>query len=123
MVSDPDGIDVDAQFVVTKKGTPTAPAFKACLVAREFAAGNKRDDLFTRMPGTNTLRYAVSQAATWHWAKRLVIVVLDIHSAFLYEETGRFIWSFPEKIATGGNPEMVGILNKALPGTRAVPQQ
>ena len=64
MVSDPDGINVDAQFVVTKKGTPTAPAFKACLVGREFAAGNKRDDIFTGMPGTNTLRYAVSQAAT-----------------------------------------------------------
>ena len=63
MVSDLDGINVDAQFVVTKKGTPTAPAFKARLV-----------DLFTGMPGANTLRYAVSQAATWQWAKRLVIV-------------------------------------------------
>ena len=36
MVSDPDGINVDAHFVVAKKGTPTAPAFKARLVALEF---------------------------------------------------------------------------------------
>ena len=68
MESDPDGIKIDAKWVVTQKGTPAAPIIKARLVAREFAAGDKRDDLFARTPGLNALRYAVSQAATGHRA-------------------------------------------------------
>ena len=64
MDNDLDGIKVDAKCVVTRKGTPAAPSIKARLVAREFVAGDKQDDLFAGTPGPSILRYRVSQAAT-----------------------------------------------------------
>ena len=36
MESDPHGIKVDAKWIVTQKGTPTAPAIRARLVAQEL---------------------------------------------------------------------------------------
>ena len=38
MENDSDDINVDAKWVVTQKETPSAPSFKASLVACEFAA-------------------------------------------------------------------------------------
>ena len=84
-------LKVGAQWVVAQKGTPSALLVKARQVIREFAVGDKRDDLFAGTPEHSMLGYAVSQAATGHAARGQVLVVLDIKSAFLYGETKRAI--------------------------------
>ena len=53
--SDPEGIWVDARWVVTNKGSQEAPVAKCRFVAREFAT-DKRTDLYAGTLGSPTSR-------------------------------------------------------------------
>ena len=94
------------------------------MVAREFAAGDWRDDLFVVTPGLSVLRYAVSQAATGQASQGHILMVLDVKSAFSHGETKRAI--FLEHRNGDRNvrhPQLVGKLHKALDGTRDTSHQ
>ena len=72
---------VKVRWVQTNKGTKEAPNVRCRLVCQEYASGNPRDDLFAGTPPLSAAKLLVSDVASHHEEKCLLI--LDVSCAFL----------------------------------------
>ena len=106
------------RWVETEKGE----AVRSRLVAQEFARGDPRTDLFAGTPPLFAARTLVSLAATRR-RKQWTIMALDVSCAFLYADTERELYmELPAEDPKSKSGEWVGLLRRALYGTRDAPQ-
>ena len=118
--SDPEGIFVNVKWVRVNKGTRDNPQIKCRLVAQELAYGARMDELYANTPSLFCVKLAMLHAAQEGKARKLM--TLDVKSAFLYGAARRTIYiELPSADSQSGGMK-VGILRKALYGTRDAPQ-
>ena len=113
---------IDCRWVVTNKGTDTAPVAKARLVAREFA-DQKRNDLYAGTPGLGFIKMRLAAAArNAPTGAHKKLMTPDVKTAVLYGEARRRILvTLPRDISSQYDTPVVGRLKKALYGTRDAP--
>ena len=117
--------DMEGTFVRTKsvridKGTPASPKVRRRLVAQELAFGERMDELFSGTPPLSAVKMALAHTSIK--GKRKKLLVMDVKCAFLYAPAKRKIYiELPSRDprSSGG---VVGVLNRALYGTRDTPQ-
>ena len=115
---DPEGKYIRTRWVETEKNGEVRSRFVAC----EIAAGDPREDLFAGTPPLQAARTLVSMAATIR-PKPWKLMVLDVSCAFLYAECVRRLYiELPEAQQGAHGEKLVGLLRKALYGTRDAPQ-
>ena len=119
-VEDPEGVFVNVKWVRVNKGTRQQPQIKCRLVAQELGYGTRMDELYANTPSLSCVKLAMVYAAQRHKARKLM--TLDVKSAFLYGAARRKIYiELPSADPRAGGHE-VGVLHKALYGTRDAPQ-
>ena len=120
-MADPDGKFVKVKWVRTNKGTPKEQEVKCRLVAQELGYGQRMDELFAGTPSLMAVKLALAHAAKGGPQHR--IMVLDVKSAFLYGEMRRKVYiELPRQDPRWKEGRVVGVLRKALYGTRDAPQ-
>ena len=115
---------VGTRWVDVDKTPEAAPTIRSRCVAKEFAHGDPRLDLFAGTPPLSAMKLALSLLASSEGGRnprRCCGMVLDVKRAFLYGDTPRNIIidlpdEDPKKL-----PGLVGRLNKAMYGTRDAP--
>ena len=119
-MSDSEGVFVKVRWVRVSKGTKSNPVMKCRLVAQELAYEERMDDLDANTPSLSCICLAMAYAAQEGRGRKLM--TLDFKSAFLYGTARRKIYiELPSADPlSGGN--VVGVLKKALYGTRDAPQ-
>ena len=118
--NDPEGVFVNVKWVRTNKGTKHKPQVKCRLVAQELAYGTRMDELFANTPSLSCVKLAMIHAA--QEGKNRKLMTLDVKSAFLYGAARRKIYiELPSADPESGGSK-VGVLYKALYGTRDAPQ-
>ena len=108
---------VGTKWVITNKGTTTAPKVKARLVAQEFAT-DKSLDFFSGTPALAAVKMLLADVTTGPPGR--CVLTLDITGAFLYGEMVRDVAvKLPAEWNAG--PTEVGRLIKSLYGLRDAP--
>ena len=119
-MSDPEGVFVKVKWVRINKGTQQDPQIKCRLVAQELAYGVRMDELYANTPSLSCVKMAMVYAGQQDRHRKLM--TLDVQSAFLYGEARRIIYiELPTADPQFGGSK-VGMLHKALYGTRDAPQ-
>ena len=120
----PGAIKLSTKWVITNKGTKSAPVAKARLVAREFVSDRiDRDTLFAGTPGLASMKLLLSRAASTGRGPQLRVMILDVKTAFLYGLAKRDLYiELPAHDPHSADPTKVGKLRRALYGTRDAPQ-
>lgn len=117
---DPEGIFVKVKWVRVNKGSKSKPKMKCRLVAQELAYGTRMDELYANTPSLSCVKMAMVYAAEEGNNRKLM--TLDVKSAFLYGAARRKIYiELPSADPQAGGSK-VGLLRKALYGTRDAPQ-
>jgi hypothetical protein len=118
--NDPEGKFVKVKWVRINKGSREHPQVKCRLVAQELGYGQRMDELFSGTPSLLTLRLVLLHAAKG--GRNRGLMILDVKCAFLYGECRRVIYiELPTQDPQYGG-EFVGVLRKAMYGTRDAPQ-
>ena len=116
---------VDVRWLdIDKAEAGMPPDVRSRCVAREFAT-DARDDLFAGTPALEAIKMLVSIVASSSGGrvptKRLM--AMDIKRAFLHADMTREVYiNLPPEAKEGDKEEMVGLLKKAMYGTRDAPQ-
>lgn len=116
---------VGVRWVETDKGVPGAPKVRCRLVAQEFATEADPDsELFAPTPPLAATRWLISGAASQGKKgpgnERLML--LDSKKAFLYADIERELYiELPDDDEHKKGGVNVGLLNKAMYGTRDAP--
>ena len=119
-INDPEGVFVNVKWVRVNKGTRHEPQVKCRLVAQELGYGTRMDELFANTPSLACVKLAMIHAAESRKFRKLM--TLDVKSAFLYGAARRKIYiELPSADPKAGG-DKVGVLRKALYGTRDAPQ-
>ena len=93
-------------------------------MGQEFATSGKRYDLYARTLPLAVARYLVSRCASrgHHGARGHRILLVDVKKAFLYGRISRRVYvEIPAEDDQAPQGDYVGLLNKALYGTRDAP--
>ena len=118
-LNDPDGSFVKVKWVRTNKGTAAQPNIRCRLVAQEIGYGQRIDELFSGTPSLMSTKMAIVHAAKGGRG----IMVMDVKCAFLYCVCRRRIYiELPRQDPKHGAADLVGLLQKAMYGTRDAPQ-
>ena len=116
---DGEGIFVKVRWVRVNKGTKTNPHMKCRLVAQELGYGARMDEPYANTPSLRCIKLAMYAAQK---GKDRKLMTLDVQSAFLCGAARRKIYiELPSADPQHGSDE-VGLLRKALRGTRDAPQ-
>ena len=117
---------VGVRWVETDKGTGGVPKVRSRLVCQEFAYG--KDDptgaLFAPTPPLAATRLLLSGVASQgrHGSSNVRAMLLDFKRAFLYGDAERELYiELPEDDERRAGGENVGLLQKAMYGTRDAP--
>ena len=117
---DGEGVFVKVRWVRVNKGTKTNPHMKCRLVAQELGYGTRMDELYANTPSLSCIMLTMVYAAQKGKGRKLM--TLDVKSAFLYGAARRKIYiELPSADPQHGS-DKVGLLRKALYGTRDAPQ-
>ena len=123
MESYPDGIKVDAKWVVTQKGTPAAPIIKARLVAREICGWREEGRSFCRNAWATCTEIRGLPGCHWspcfksgHHGPRHQVRFL------VWRSQEGDLFGASQEDRNEGYPDFVGKLHKALYGSRDAPQ-
>ena len=119
-VNDPEGVFVNVKWVRVNKGTKQRPQIKCRLVAQELAYGVRMDELYANTPSLSCVKLAMLFAAQSGKGRKLM--TLDVKSAFLYGAARRKIYIELPSADPHAGGSTVGVLYKALYGTRDAPQ-
>lgn len=126
MEADREAVHVSCKWVITNKGTRESPIIKARYVAREFVSkAIDRDELYAATPGLMTMRLLLSRMASTRAGNggHRCGMILDVKGAFLYGDARRRIYiELPECDPAAADADKVGIIERALYGTRDAPQ-
>ena len=118
--NDQEGVFVNVKWVRVNKGTRERPQVKCRLVAQELGYGTRMDELYANTPSLFCVKMAMLHAAQEGKGRKLM--TLDVKSAFLYGAARRKIYiELPSADPMAGG-DKVGVLHKALYGTRDAPQ-
>ena len=115
---------IDVRWLDVDKAAPgEASDVQSRCVAKEFAT-SQRDDIFAGTPSLESAKLLLSMAATGNSKHRKQVMVMDVERAFLHAPmTEEMYINLPSEALSSGETEpMVGILRKALYGTRNAPQ-
>ena len=116
---------VGVRWVDTNKGTTAEPRIRSRLVCREFNfGGDPTGEMFAPTPPLAATRYLLSRIASrgarGPGAYRTML--LDFKRAFLYGDVEREIFiHLPEEDSRRNGGQRVGVLRKAMYGTRDAP--
>ena len=115
--------DREGKFVKTRwDQTVKGDDVRCRLVAKEFAKGDPREDLFAGTPPLFAAKMVVSRTASSP-GRRWTLMVLDMSCAFLYADITRRVYiELPTEDPESVSGTKVGKLEKALYGTRDAPQ-
>ena len=123
-VTDPEGKFIGVRWVDVNKGTDEVPNVRSRLVGQEYAVGPRRDELYAPTPPLAAARMLLSLCASrgvcgpGDWR----ILLLDIKKAFLYGKMSRHVYiELPSEDPMSEGGQMVGMLDKAMYGTRDAP--
>ena len=115
-LNDPDGSFVKVKWVRTIKGTAAQPNIRCRLVAQETGYGQRIDELFSGTPSLMSTKIAKGEGGRG-------IMVMDVKCAFLYSVCRRRIYiELLRQDPKHGAADLVGLLQKAMYGTRDAPQ-
>jgi len=118
--NDKEGKFVKVKWVRINKGTSEQQRIRCRLVAQELGFGVKDDELYAGTPSLATMKMMLSFFASSP-DPDVVLKVIDVKSAFLYGEARRSIYiELPSQDPYSGG-EWVGLLVKAMYGTRDAP--
>ena len=119
-LNDPDGSFVKVKWVRTNKGTAAQPNIRCRLVAQEIRNGQRIRRTLLRHTFAVAMKMAIVRAAMGRgWA----IMVMDVKCAFLYGVCRRRVYiELPRQDPKHGVADLVGLLQKAMYGTRDAPQ-
>ena len=116
---------IGVRWVEVNKGTTEKPRVRSRLVCQEFnSKGNHPDELFAPTPPVMATRWLISEAASQgrHGPSDLRLMVLDFKRAFLYADIKREVFiELPDDDARKAGGSNVGLLHKAMYGTRDAP--
>ena len=120
-MNDPEGQFVKVKWVRTNKGSVADQVVKCRLVAQELGYGQRMDELFSGTPSLMVVKVALAHAAKGGQNRGLMF--MDVKGAFLYGECRRKIYiELPSQDPRHGDGGLVGMLRKAMYGTRDAPQ-
>lgn len=120
-VNDPEGKFVKVKWVRTNKGSMADQVVKCRLVAQELGYGQRMDELFSGTPSLMAVKVALAHAAKG--GKSRGVMIMDVKAAFLYGKCRRKIYiELPSQDPRHGDGGLVGLLKKAMYGTRDAPQ-
>ena len=118
---DAEGKFVKVKWVRVNKGTADEPKIRCRLVAQELGYGERIDELFAGTPSLTSVRLALHHTAKG--GNDHQIMIMDVKSAFLYGVMKRKVYiELPTQDPRYGDGNLVGVLNKAMYGTRDAPQ-
>ena len=116
---------LDVRWVDIEKADLGMPSnVKSRCVVKDFAT-TIRDDLFAGTPALEAVKLIISLAASSRrgLAPQKRIMVMDVKGAFLHAAMRRKVYiNLPEEATRGDKEEMVGLLKRAMYGTRDAPQ-
>lgn len=114
---------IDVRWIDTNMAAPgMLPDIRARCVAKEFAS-TIRDDLFAATPSLESTKMPLSIAASHDRGRKRKIMVMDIKRAFLHAPILREVYiNLPQEAQKGDGELMMGLLHRALYGTRDAPQ-
>ena len=117
---------IDVRWLdVDKAAEGEVPGIRSRCVAKEFADKYK-DDIFADTPALEAIRMMISMVASsakgaMPQSRRLM--AMDIKRAFLYADMPREMYiNLPSEALDKGDGDVVGLLVKAMYGTRDAPQ-
>ena len=112
---------VKVKWVRTNKGTPMDPEVRCRLVAQELGYGQRMDELFAGTPSLMAVKLILHHAGKGRPEQG--IMVLDVKCAFLYGQIRRRVYiELPQQDSRSADKSVVGVLRKAMYGTRDAPQ-
>ena len=106
-----------------KSADPMMQDVRSRCVAKEFAT-SARDDLFAATPALETVRWLLSDVASsgHRRAPSRRLMALDVKRAFLHAPMQREVYiELPQEARMPGEGDVVGLLQKAMYGTRDAP--
>ena len=114
---------IDTRWVDTNKGDSTRVRVRSRLVAKQFNNGKGGEDLFAATPPIEALRAILSSAVSSERDKCLMSI--DVSRAYMYAKAKgtTYIEIPPEDIETEEDKDKVGLLVRAMYGTRAAAQE
>ena len=116
---------IDVRWLDIDKAEPGMPPdVRSRCVAREFA-NEVRDDLFAGTPALEAIKMLISMVASSGQGRSPTkrLMAMDIKRAFLHAEMSREVYiNLPDEAKEGDKEDMVGLLRKAMYGTRDAPQ-
>ena len=117
---------IDTRWVDTDKAVSgQSEQIKSRCVVKEIAY-TKRDDVFAGTPSLEAFKILISKLASSNGGKSAHkrLLVLDVKRAFLYANMDREVYiELPPEAKHPGEGDVVGVLLKAMYGTRDAPQQ
>lgn len=108
-----------------KSADPSSPDVRSRCVAKEFANG-EMDDIFSPTPALEAIKIITSGLASSNGGRAPTdrLMVMDIKRAFLYAPMERLVAvELPEEAKTSRDDTSVGLLLRAMYGTRDAPMQ
>ena len=101
------------------------PDVRARCVAKEYNTSD-RDDIFAGTPALEAVRLMLSSVATTetgHAPRYRRLMIMDVKRAFLHAAIkGEMFIELPEEAMEGESRDMIGLLKRAMYGTREAPQ-
>ena len=120
-MSDTDGKFVKVKWVRTNKGIAFEQEVRCRLVAQELWYGQRMDELFAGTPFLMAVKVPLVHAAKG--VSRRCIMILDVKCAFFYGQMRRTVYiQLPRQDPRWADGGVVGVLRKAMYGTRDAPQ-
>jgi hypothetical protein len=120
-MTDPEGKFVKVKWVRTNKGTAKDQEVRCRLVAQELGYGQRMDEMFAGTPSLMMVKVALVHAV--QGGRQRGLMILDVKCAFLYGLMKRTVYiELPSQDPRYGDGEVVGVLRKAMYGTRDAPQ-
>ena len=108
------------KWVRVNKGSKDEPIVRCRLVAQELGYGERIDELFAGTPSMSSVRLVLHHSLEVDCNRRLML--LDVKCAFLYGVMSRRVYiELPRQDPRSGSGA-VGLLQKAMYGTRDAPQ-
>jgi hypothetical protein len=118
---DEEGKFVKVKWVRTNKGTSLEQEVRCRLVAQELGYGEKMDELFAGTPSLSAVKTVLYHAS--EGGQHRCAMILDVKCAFLYGSMRRRVYiELPRQDPRHGSGDTVGLLKKAMYGTRDAPQ-
>ena len=108
------------KWVRVNKGSKEAPKVRCRLVAQELGYGERVEELFAGTPSLSAVRLVIHHSVARDSGR--ILMFLDVKCAFLYGVMSRRVYiELPQQDPHYGSNQ-VGMLQKAMYGTRDAPQ-